>query len=854
MFDRAVAFDDIDALIAQTQTQAAANRHFTASRIDFDSAAHDATTLGAFLGDAATLTDGGATTAMTTLGLRLTGFVHLSAGEHLVTVRSDDGFLLKIGGQVVSSYDWDRGFSGTTQSVVSTGGLYAVELYYFDNQGDQGLRLEIDGELAGPELFYRSLADYEAALAANGAAPAGGLPPVYDGPLGTTGTGLDATIRVIGEDQGLAHRVSRADIAAGAAAADAINGMIVEAIRATGAANDGVLTTAEVYDLSTYIRAHHYAAFLAAHGDDDGRGDRLPPVQNDGATTRLYGENAINTVFDGIYHIGFETEWDRFLNEDGNANARVETVAYWLNDLLKTDLANGTLKNASVTPVVPTGPAGSASDPDVVASGAGVTTLATGARTLTLTGDARHGIGNTLANTLRGNALDNVLDGGAGDDALDGGDGADTLIGGRGADTMTGGRGDDAYFIDDAGDRVIENAAVAYGVDTINIMRGFTRYTLGGGVENLVSSVGENFVAFGNTLSNEIATGRGNDQIDGGAGNDVLHAGAGDDFLIGGLGRDRLDGGYGADRLSGGVDNDTYVVDNIGDVVIEAADGGIDTVEASITWRLGATLENLVLTGTADINGSGNALANRITGNDGDNTLDGKGGADRLMGGKGDDTYVVDNTGVVVIETAMGGVDLVRASISVTLDTYVENVALSGAANLSATGNSSANLMRGNAGSNALNGMAGEDRLYGFDGNDLLDGGAGADILLGGLGNDRLTGGAGADRFSGEAGADRFMFLDVGDSGVATGQRDVILDYDRAQGDRIDLSAIDAVLGGADNAFAVVGGFTQKAGQLMISYMGDAWLAQGDVNGDGLADFAIEVRTTRALGATDFVL
>ncbi|MBK9082494.1 MAG: hypothetical protein IPL88_10645 [Rhizobiales bacterium] len=361
VFDRAVAFDDIDALIAQTQTQAAANRHFTASRVDFDSAAHDATTLGAFLGDAATLTDGGATTAMTTLGLRLTGFVHLSAGEHLVTVRSDDGFLLKIGGQVVSSYDWDRGFSGTTQSVVSTGGLYAVELYYFDNQGDQGLRLEIDGELAGPELFYRSLADYEAALAANGAAPAGGLPPVYDGPLGTTGTGLDATIRVIGEDQGLAHRVSRADIAAGAAAA-AINGMIVEAIRATGAANDGVLTTAEVYDLSTYIRAHHYAAFLAAHGDDEtGVETGYHLVQNDGATTRLYGENAINTVFDGIYHIGFETEWDRFLNEDGNANARVETVAYWLNDLLKTDLANGTLKNASVDPL-PNGSTGTGLD------------------------------------------------------------------------------------------------------------------------------------------------------------------------------------------------------------------------------------------------------------------------------------------------------------------------------------------------------------------------------------------------------------------------------------------------------------------------------------------------------------
>ncbi|TPO13744.1 calcium-binding protein [Mesorhizobium sp. B1-1-5] len=156
------------------------------------------------------------------------------------------------------------------------------------------------------------------------------------------------------------------------------------------------------------------------------------------------------------------------------------------------------------------------------------------------------------------------------------------------------------------------------------------------------TSVGVEFMSPGTT--NDTITGSsGDDQINGGAGNDTINGGAGDDFI---------DGGIGADTMNGGAGNDTYVVDNVSDVVSEAASQGTDTVLSSITYTISdSDVENLTLTGTAAINGSGNGSSNILTGNSGNNTLTGNGGNDTFFGGAGND-FILGNTGS---DTLCGG-------------------------------------------------------------------------------------------------------------------------------------------------------------------------------------------------------
>lgn len=168
---------------------------------------------------------------------------------------------------------------------------------------------------------------------------------------GSTGTGLDRLVNLITADAGLNQKIALADIQAGARAADALDGILLQAIRATGVANDHTLTTGDMRDLNAWIRAHKLAEWTALHGDDEeGLETGFHRVQNDGATTQIDGRNAVDSVADGIYHLGFEICDGRLLNEDGDANARLSKVADWLNQLLATDLAGTTLDNLAVNP------------------------------------------------------------------------------------------------------------------------------------------------------------------------------------------------------------------------------------------------------------------------------------------------------------------------------------------------------------------------------------------------------------------------------------------------------------------------------------------------------------------------
>ncbi|MFJ4453928.1 cadherin-like domain-containing protein [Pseudomonas sp. NPDC089392] len=262
------------------------------------------------------------------------------------------------------------------------------------------------------------------------------------------------------------------------------------------------------------------------------------------------------------------------------------------------------------------------------------------------------------ADVINGNPTDDTLFGLGGNDQLFGNFGNDTLDGGTGNDRMEGGQGNDTYVVDAAGDVVVEAAAAGD-----DLVRASINYTLGSNVERLNLTGSGNLDGVGNALDNTLTGNSGNNRLDGAAGNDVLNGGAGNDVLLGGAGNDRLngddgndilDGGAGNDTLAGGAGDDIFIVDQAGDTVSEGLAAGTDTVRSSLNYTLGANLENLELTGSGNLDGTGNSLDNLLTGNSGNNRLDGGAGNDVLAGRRGNDTYVygqnygndqIDNSG-----------------------------------------------------------------------------------------------------------------------------------------------------------------------------------------------------------------
>jgi len=402
-------------------------------------------------------------------------------------------------------------------------------------------------------------------------------------------------------------------------------------------------------------------------------------------------------------------------------------------------------------------------------------TLGSNVENLTLTGSsAINGTGNALVNTITGNSAANTLDGGAG------------------ADTLVGGAGNDIYIVDNTGDVVTENASE--GTDTV---QSSATYTLSANVENLTLTGAAAINGTGNALANILTGNSAANTLDGGAGNDTMIGGLGDDIYVvdsasdvvtenagegtdtvqsavtyalgvnlenltltgssainatgnalnniitGNSGDNVIDGGLGDDTMAGGAGNDTYYVDSVNDVVTEAASAGTDTVNASISYNLGANIENLVLSGTSVINGTGNASANTITGNSAANVIDGGTGADTMIGGAGNDTYVVDNAGDVVTENASEGTDLVQSSVTYTLGTNVENLTLTGSTAINGTGTALDNILIGNSANNTLTGLAGNDTIDGGGGNDTMVGGTGDDTYVVDAAGDVVTENAG---------------------------------------------------------------------------------------------------------------
>ncbi|GFE71085.1 calcium-binding protein [Chroococcus sp. FPU101] len=269
---------------------------------------------------------------------------------------------------------------------------------------------------------------------------------------------------------------------------------------------------------------------------------------------------------------------------------------------------------------------------------------------------------------------------------------------------------------------------------------------------------------YGNSGNNNLTGTSANDFIYGYDGLDTLIGLGGNDRLEGGNGNDTLDGGTGADTMIGGSGDDTYIVDSLSDVITELAGGGVDTIKTSLSYTLSENyVNNLTLTGSSNLNGTGNSYDNVITGNAGNNTLrgnagkdtlNGGNGIDTLIGGTGDDTYIVDSTTDVITELPGQGVDTVISSVSYTLaENYVNNLTLTGTANLNGTGNSYDNVITGNEGNNRLKGGDGNDSLFSEFGNDTLYGEKGNDVLSHSSGDSTLYGGDGNDTLSGEFGS-----------------------------------------------------------------------------------------------------
>ncbi len=379
--------------------------------------------------------------------------------------------------------------------------------------------------------------------------------------------------------------------------------------------------------------------------------------------------------------------------------------------------------------------------------------------------------------------------------------------------------------------------------ETTEVLRAVARYTDGRGAVEEVASAALRFLPGGpgpdllnGAAGDDALAGReGADTLRGDTGDDRLDGGASADVIVGAAGADQIDGGTGDDRLLGGTGTDS-ILGGGGNDSAYGGDGA-DTVDGGVDDDLvqGDGGNDLLKGGLGD---------DRLHGGAGNDSLEGGAGEDSAYGGEGDDT--IDGGDHDDLVRGEGGADLLMGGLGADRlygaagDDSVEG----GAGNDSAYGGD---------GADTLDGGDHDDLLLGEDGGDLLTGGLGTDRLHGGSGNDTLVGGEGADVLQGGAGADEFRFMALSDSAGAT---DRIFDFSRAEGDRIDLSFIDAdAVAPGDQAFAFGGGSFIGGGiaSIRIRQAGNITQVQVDDGSGGAADMVIRVLGAHAFQAADFI-
>ncbi|MHB1677396.1 MAG: lipase family protein [Sulfuriferula sp.] len=336
--------------------------------------------------------------------------------------------------------------------------------------------------------------------------------------------------------------------------------------------------------------------------------------------------------------------------------------------------------------------------------------------------------------TATGNTLNNTLTGNAGNDTLIGGSGNDTLIAGSGLATLIGGTGSNVFVVDNINDvvSVSSPSKPRHGSDSedehakrhrsadINTILSSVNYVLPADVQNLTLTGMADLTATGNNLNDELRANRGND---------TLIAGSGWATLVGGTG------------------NDTFVVNSARDVIEAQSTGSnINTVVSSLSYVAPANVQNVTLTGTADLLAVGNHLNNILRANSGNDTLIAGSGLATLIGGSGNDTFVVNNANDIIQAQATGtNTNSILSSVSYVAPANVQDITLTGSANLTAAGNNLDNVIYANRGNDTLTGGSGLAILIGGQGHDMLTDTQGQGMLLAGSGKATLTGGAAND-------------------------------------------------------------------------------------------------------------